>query len=227
MGLRPARSGILAALLLTSVLTAGCVSLTPATLPNRVLDTQAGNGWVADPVNSTGVEGGFFDKQAVEAFRDPADDDEGFPGFVNVVSIRALLSPDRQELRERVESRLKEDARAKGLQLEGQTQEGNRRLANGAQSFYVVFNATSETSNGPFGANREVKILGEVFRCTGGATVVVTGSAQTEGTRSIGGFQTERTYEPQTWAEIVRDPGGTIEGFRGSRGLVYNVACGG
>lgn len=212
-------------ILTVTVLTAGCVSLTPATVPDRLLGGSSGNGWMHDPANSTGVEGGFFSEKAIEAYRDPADGQEGFPGFLNVVSIRGLLSPDRQELRQRVEERLKEDARSKGLTLTGEATRGNRNLANGVRSFYVVFNGTSETSNGPFAANREVMILGEVFRCTGGATVVVTGSAQIEGRRSIGGIQTERTYEPRTWAEIVRDPSGTIGGFRGSRGLVYNIAC--
>lgn len=208
------------------MVTTGCVSLAPAVVPSSHLDVQANNGWVRDLDESTEVEGGWFSKQAVKTYEDMANDERGFPGFLQIVSLRGMLSPDREELQERVRERLQQNAREKGLTLDQQVTEGQRRLANDALSFYVVFNATSEDDSGFFPANAKLKIIGEVFRCTGGATVIASGSAQVESARQYGPIE-DRDYEPRTWAEIVRDPSGTIEGFSGSNGLIYNIQCGG
>jgi hypothetical protein len=213
-------------LVLLAALTAGCVSLTPAGVPVQALDDGSNNGWEADPANSTGVSGGWTQKQAVNAYLDDADDDRGHPGRMSVHSLRTLLSPDREELRDRVRTQLRENAENNGLELESQTSEGQRELANGARSYYVGFNATAQTEGSVFASDAEVRILGEVFRCTGGATVVVTGSAQVSESESVGGVQTSEDRDPRTWAEIVRDPQGTIDGHRG-QGLVYRIACGG
>jgi hypothetical protein len=211
--------------LVALVATVGCIGLTPAEIPGAALDPGQGNGWARDTANSTDVSGGLLQKQATRAYRDPAVGDEGFPGDLKVVSIGTLLSPDRQELRERVRGQLEDNARRQGLELDEQVSEGQRRVADGALSFYVVFNATATDEEGLFGSGMRVKYLGEVFRCTGGPTVVATGAAQVEGTRTVGGVETERRYDPQTWAEIVRGPNGSIEGYTGSGGLVDRIGC--
>jgi hypothetical protein len=214
----------LAVVVVVAMVTAGCVSLTPAQIPSQALDAGTGNGWEHDEANSTGVEGGWTQKRSVDAYLDRADDDRGHPGRLTLVSVRTLLSPDREELRDRVEEQLRENARRNGLELEGQENEGQRTLGNGARSFYIVFNATAENQGSVFASNAEVRILGEVFRCTGGATVIVTGSAQISESESVGGVPTDENRDPRTWAEIVRDPSGTVEGYRG-QGLVYNIEC--
>lgn len=208
-------------------LTAGCVSLTPAEVPSAVLDPSTGNGWEHDEANSTGVQGGWTSKRAVNAYLDTAEDDRGHPGRMSVVSIRSFLDPDREELRDRVEEHIRESAEQNGLEVDRDSrQQGQRTLANEARSFYVAFNATAASQGSVFASDAEVRLLGEVFRCTGGATVIVTGSAQISEAESVGGVETGEDYDPRTWAEIVRDPSGTIEGHRG-QGLVYRIQCGG
>jgi hypothetical protein len=216
----------LIAVVLLAVLTGGCVSLSPAQIPASSLDAGTGNGWQADPANSTAVEGGWFSKRSVDAYIDRADDDRGHPGRMTVVSLRGLLSPDREELRERVEEQIRQNAEQNGLELETQTNEGQRDLGNGARSYFVTFNATAAAEGSVFASDAEVRLLGEVFRCTGGATVVITGSAQISSSESVGGVATSEDRDPRTWAEIVRDPVGTVDGFRG-QGLVYSIDCGG
>lgn len=213
---------VTAAVLLVS--TSGCVGLTPAEVPGSALDVGSGNGWTRNDDGFEEVSGGVLQKQAQRAYHDRAVDDEGFPGNLTVISIATLLSPDREDLKDRVREQLAEQARQSGLELDDQVREGQRRVADGALSFFIVFNGTATEGDGLYTEGMRVKILGEVFRCTGGPTVVATGSAQVEGTEQIGDVQTDRRYDPETWAEIVRDPEGTIEGFTGA-GLVYRIAC--
>jgi hypothetical protein len=213
-------------LVLVTLLTAGCVSLSPARIPSSSLDAGTGNGWQHDPANSTEVEGGWFSKRSVDAYLDQAEDDRGHPGRTSIVSIRGLLSPDREELRDRVEEQLRSNAERNGLELSSKANQGQRTLANGARSFFITFNATAASEGSVFASDAEVRLVGEVFRCTGGATVVVTGSAQVSESQSVGGVPTSEERDARTWAEIVRDPSGTIDGHRG-QGLIYMIACGG
>lgn len=196
-------------------------------MPDRLLDDQAGNGWIHDPGRSAPTEGGMFSKQATNAYRDDAEDGRGYQGFLTLLSVRGMLSPDREELREDLKQALREDVQSKGLELGTQLDEGERTLATGARSFYLVFNATARGESQFFSDEATIKVIGEVFRCTGDATVVVTGQAQIDERRStnIGGIQTERNVDPRTWAEIVRDPSGTVDGHSGSSGLIYNIEC--
>lgn len=220
----PSSRGLVVAGMVLLVATTGCVGLTPAEVPSSALDVGSGNGWTRNDDGFREVSGSWMQKQAQRAYHDPAVDDEGFPGNLTVISIATLLSPDREDLKDQVREQLREDAREKGLELDDQVREGQRRVADGALSFFIVFNGTATDEDGLYTADMEVKILGEVFRCTGGPTVVAVGSAQVEGTERLGDFQTDRRWDPQTWEEIVADPEGTIEGYTGA-GLVYRIAC--
>jgi len=205
---------------------AGCVSLTSARVPQTVLDGGANNGWVPDPQNSTDVTGDTFSKRGTNAYLDDADDGEGHPGRLTVRSVRGVLSPDREELRERLAEQLERNAERNGLERSTKLQEGERRLANDALSFFVTYNASASNQESVFASDAEIRMVGEVFRCTGGATVVITGTAQISESESVGGVQTEENFDPETWAEIVRDPEGTIDGYRGASGLIDSVRCG-
>lgn len=212
-------------LLALSLPLSGCVSLEPAHIPDELLDDEAGNGWEEDASERQGPDGGPFSKMAVRVYKDQAENARGYPGVLLVQSVKGTLSPDRGTLRDELASRLREEASSQGLEVEEGETRGERRLAGGATSFYVLLNATGTSESFLFSGDAEVRGIGEVFRCTGGATVLVKGFAQVDQASSIGGVQTSRNYEPDTWREMVRDPQGTIQGFQGTRGLIYNIAC--
>ncbi len=203
----------------------GCVSLDPVRVPDRLLDDASGNGWTQDDGLTAEPDGGVLSKQAAIGYRDEAESGPGYPGVLIVQSFRGLLSPDREALRDEIGALLREEARDQGLEVQGEGMGGQRRVAGGALSFYIVINATGTADSLTFTNQATVKGVGEVFRCTGGATVVVKGFAQVDSRSSIGGIETSRDYEPRTWSEIVQDPFGTIEGFQGSRGLIHNLVC--
>ncbi|MDX1611794.1 MAG: hypothetical protein R3185_05455 [Candidatus Thermoplasmatota archaeon] len=56
--------------------------------------------------------------------------------------------------------------------------------------------------------------------------MLVKAFAQVDQASRIGGIETSREVDRTTWREIAQDPWGEIEGMQGTRGLVYNVACG-
>lgn len=221
--MRLAPVAITAMILLTPL--SGCISLDPVGVPDRLLDPASGNGWVPDPSLSSGPDGGLLSKRASVGYQDPAEEGPGYPGVLIVQSFRGLLSPDREALRDQIGELLRQEAEDQGLEVEDRGATGQRNLANGALSFYIVINATGTADSLTFTNEATVKGLGEVFRCTGGATVAVKAFAQVDSRSSIGGIPTSRDYQPRTWSEVVQDPFGSIEGFQGSRGLVHNLVC--
>lgn len=153
--------------------------------------------------------------------------EDGYPGTLSVTTLRTLMRPTEQKVRDVVQERIREDVEARGLRIEGAAATGERRLANGADALWFVHNGSVQSS-GSFFQSRDarVKVYGEVFQCEGTkSVVVVVGLAQTTDVRRVGGVQLPSEEDPTTWREIAADPRGGIEGIRGSDGLAYNVAC--
>lgn len=219
-------------LLLLSVLLAasltGCsqvgVDVEPARIPNRLLDGAGGNGWSAEPgASQEEPQGGAFSKAQSLVYED-RESDEGYPGTLTVTTLRALVRPSESDVRDKAQERIREEAEQRGVRIAEGATTGERRLANGAQSLWFVYNGTV-SSTGFFSArDASVKIYGEVFEC-GKATVVIVGLAQINDIRSVGGVPLPSDGDPTTWREIAADPRGTLEGIRGSDGLAYNVEC--
>ena len=213
--------------LLVGVPLAGCVQLTPARVPDRLLEGRGGNGWEKNLAESQSepesAQAGTFKSQSL-VYED-RQSEEGYQGSLTVTTIRRLLRPTEDAVRDVVQERIREEAEAKGLKVEGAPATGTRALGNRAESFWFVYNGSAETS-GFFSRNARVKIYGEVFQCVETKSIVVAvGLAQVTDVRSVGGVPLPSEADPTTWHEIVADPRGSIEGVRGSDGLAYNVQC--
>lgn len=217
----------LALTLALALFTAGCVELSPARIPDRLIEGRGGNGWEKNlTASQSEPEGGSFSKSQALVYEDKRSDD-GYPGTMTVSTLRTLMRPTEERLRDVVQERIRDEAEERGVQIEGAPTTGERRLANGEDSFWFVYNGTVESSSGFFQArNARVKIYGEVFQCAEEKTLVaVVGLAQITDVRSVGGVQLPSEADPTTWREIASDPRGSIEGIRGSDGLGYNVVC--
>ena len=208
------------------VASAGCLDLAVARVPDRLLEGAGGNGWeknfTASQRAPTSSQGGLVKAQTLvyEDRQNPA-----YAGSLTVTSLRTLLTPDAAKLRDTVQSRIVDEATNKGIRLQGGAVTGTRRVASGGDSSWFVYNGTV-ASQGFFAQSAEVKVLGEIFRCEAQKTeVVVTGLASTTDVRTIGGIAIPSDPDYTTWGEIVGDSRGSIEGYRGSDGLAYNVAC--
>lgn len=212
-------------LLLGAALTAGCVDLEAARVPDRYLEGPGGNGWEKNATASQrepASAGGGTSKSQTLVYDDRGSD-EGYPGTLTVTSLRTLLAPNEDKVLALVEERLREEAQRKGIVIEGNPGKGTRTLANGHTSSWFAYKGKVSTA-GFFSRDADVRIFGEVFLCD--STIVATvGLAQVSDVRSVGGVPLPSDPDPATWREIVADPRGTIEGIRGSSGLAYHVQC--
>jgi hypothetical protein len=219
---RPWVWGILLAFLVTS----GCLDLTPAKVPDRLLQGSGGNGWVRNATASqkepTSAQGGLLKTQAFVY----EDRQSSYSGSLTITTLRTLVRPSEDSLRSTVQDRIRQEAQAKGLRITAGPTTGTRAVAAAGESFWFLYNGTVQSA-GFFSQSQDVKIFGEVFQCGSQKTEVVTvGLAATTDVRSIGGVVIPSDPDLSTWSEIVQSPKGSVEGYRGSEGLAYNVACG-
>lgn len=220
---------VLVLTLVVASLSAGCVDLEPARIPDRLLEGQGGNGWeknlTASQDEPQGSAAGTAKSQTL-VYEDKRSD-EGYPGTMSVTTLRTLVRPTEEKVRDVVQERIREDAESRGLRIEGQPATGSRKLANGEESLWFVYDGSVQSTGTLFQSrDARVKVYGEVFQCAATKGVVVlVGLAQTTDVRRVGGVQLPSEEDPTTWREIVADPRGGIEAIRGSDGLAYNVQC--
>jgi hypothetical protein len=213
----------LALALALALVTAGCLSLRVAYVPDSLLT----NGWAKDGADSqsspTSQSGGFVKTQSL-VYQDTAPS-KGYKGSLTVTTLRALTRPSEDKLRSMIEDRVREQTEAKGVTTQAGGEQGTRSVSSGATAYWFVFNGT--VSSGTFfSSSAQVKVFGEVFQCpTGGADVFTVGLAQTTDVQSIGGVPIASNPDYTTWSQIVQDPDGRVEGYAGSDGLAFGVHC--
>lgn len=210
------------------LLASGCVDdLAPASIPDRLLEGRGGNGWEKNFTASQAEPVGSGTAKSQALVYEDRRSDEGYPGTLTVTTLRALTRPTESKLRDDVQARIRDAAEDRGLRIEGDAETGDRRLANGAESLWFVYNGTVDSTGNFFTTrNARVKIYGEVFECAAEKTlVVIVGLAQTSDVRSVGGVPLPSESDPTTWREIAADARGSIESIRGSDGLAYNAQC--
>lgn len=220
---------VVAALLLAAPLS-GCLKLEAARVPDRLLEGRGGNGWAknqsASQKEPASAQMGLVKTQSF-VYEDRTSDaaGSGFDGSLSVTTVRTLLRPSEEKLRDDVKARVRSEAEAKGIRVSGSPQDGTRTLANEAEAFWFSYRGTVSRS-GFFAQSAEVRLFGEVSQCAEEETVVVVvGLAQVSDVRSVGGVVLPGDPDDTTWREIVGDARGSVEGIRGSDGLAYNVEC--
>lgn len=205
----------------------GCLDIKAARVPDRLLEGPGGNGWQKnDTASQGGPTGGLTSKSQVLVYDHPAGSGPGYQGQLAVRTLRELLRPSEDAVRQDLSQRIRDSATSQGISLSGSPQQGTRTLANRAQAFWFAYDGSASSGSGFFSTNAEVRIYGEVFQCPTSKTVVATiGLAQVTNVRSVGGVPLPSDADATTWNDIVADPSGSIGGVVGSDGLAYNVVC--
>lgn len=224
------RLALAVVVLLLAVPLSGCLDLHAARVPDRLLEGRGGNGWAknqsASQKEPTSAQMGLVKTQSF-VYEDRTSDDagRGFDGTLSVTTLRTVLRPSEEKLRDEVKGRVRAEAEAKGIRISGNPQEGTRTLANDAEAYWFSYRGTVSRA-GFFSQSAEVRLFGEVSQCSEEETVVaLVGLAQVSDVRSVGGVVLPSDPDDTTWREIVGDARGGVEGIRGSDGLAYNVEC--
>ncbi|HVL47936.1 MAG TPA: hypothetical protein VM889_05225 [Candidatus Thermoplasmatota archaeon] len=204
---------------------AGCVSLTPAKVPQNLL---GGNGWRLDTGRSDDAPRseafGLAARQSL-VYVDEGRSPRGYPGQILLLTLKGLLTPSDESIKDQVRTQVLEGAAAAGIAVGAQSREGRRALASGATSTFFTYDGVVRGGGGVFTTSKaEVKILGEVWHCRQtGTSVLAVALAQVSDVDAVGGVELPANRDATTWREIVADPSGALDGT--GNGLVYAVTC--
>lgn len=209
-------------LLLSVPLFAGCVGFQQAVVPSASLtdgwkkvDEGSGERWFG-----LGAKWAHVTYQ-VDPPRSGPFDDGPYPASLQVMSIDTPGRLDREEVSEKLDRQVRENARAQRLDIDNTSKRsGERDLASGVRTIWFTYDARIASGSTLFDAGRQARVIGEVwYDEAAGVTVVSVGLAQIQGGGATGQYFVDETH----WGRIVADPRGSIGGFRGDDGMIYRV----
>lgn len=202
---------------------AGCLEIAAATVPDSTLEAK---GWVANATaSSSSSSWGGISRTEIRVYDHPRGP-SGYAGTLTMITLRAFLEPGEEDLRDMLRERTRAVAEENGIAVADQGQEGARENAEGKATVWFVDSGTATSSDVLFTRDADVRIVGEVWNCRAERTAVVAvGLAQVNDVRSIGGILRPENPDTRTFASIVADPKGTVDGHRGN-GLLYSTTCG-
>jgi hypothetical protein len=218
---RPSRLA-LAALLLAAPALSGCFEIAAAHPTDAVL---AARNWALNETASrSDASWGGLVRDEVRVYEHKAGGD-GYAGTLTLATIRTFFAPSDGDLRDQLSQRVKDAAAANGIAIGAEAKQGSRTNAEGRSTVWFTYDGNATATGSVFTRNAEVRILGEVWNCPDDrTTVVAVGLAQVNDVQSLGGVAIPQSPDTRTWAALVADPKGTIEGYAGD-GIVDDVAC--
>lgn len=211
---------MLVLVLLLSVSTAGCLDPFRPNVADEVLDASPHDWQVTEsPQRSNGL----FAPDIVETeYRfDPDQSGAPFPGVLLVLGIRGLTRADPDELLERTREVLNDALEEQGVEVDpDQGGEGTRTLRSDASTRWFFLVGTSQSDDGLFGSEEEVRALGETwYDGRSNTAVIAVAMAQTTGSTFLGGEERDHAV----WNELVGDPQGSIGGAIDENGFIHHM----
>lgn len=146
------------------------------------------------------------------------NNNDTYPAYVTVTSMKTLFMMNENELLSKTIETIN-GASKNGIVInESSKITGNRALANGHKTYYIVYNG-NDTSKNP---QEAIKIIGEAWSCgVSGTSVICIGFAQI----------TDNAHNNSVicltyWSKIIGDKLGTFgENYIKDDGLIFNVKC--
>lgn len=187
----------------------------PQLSPAYVSDEFLCNGWSEDLDERSCVFQTFgFDKWCSLTYRI----NDSYPAYLSVTTFKTLFMINEDDLELKTIESIMENACQQGIFIDNNTKiSGTRILENGHITKYVTFKG-NDTLKNPI---ERIKIIGEVWNCgTSGISIICIGVAQvTDHAHNISDLNVNN------WKKIVTDDIGSIEGFFGEEGLIFNLKC--
>lgn len=176
-------------------------TLTQAIIEDHVL----GDSWFED-IDERKQESNLFGLESWASFTYKNNDDS-YPAYVTVTSLKLLLMMNEDDLLVRTEDTINK-ASGKDISIDFYTRTtGERELKRGHKTTFIIYEG-NDTSKTPI---ERIKIVGETWNCgNSGTSIVCIGVAQiTDNENNNSGINT--TY----WDMIIGN----------QDGLIYNVKC--
>jgi hypothetical protein len=186
------------------------LQLTPAYVPDDFLDY----GW-SENLFERSTKSYFF---GLEKWRTLTYELNGkYPAYLTVTTFKMLVMMNEDDLRYKSIETI-EKASQHGIIVNKSTEiVGERILINDHRTMYTLYDGV-DTSKNP---SENVKIICEVWNCArSGISVICIGVAQITDNQ-----HNNSEINTTSWAKIVRDDIGIIDGLRGKDGLLFNVKC--
>ena len=187
--------------------------LTTAYIGNSTL----GDDWSED-IGERDEASQFWDLEKWASFTYRNNNDV-FPAYVTVTSIKTLFMMGENELKDQTLNTIQK-ASEQGIIIDEESKiEGIRILNTRHKTMYIVYDG-NDTSKEPY---ERIKIIGETWNCgTTGTSVICIGFAQITDNAN-NNPEVNLTY----WAKIIGDKEGTfgLGDFQGDAGLIFNVIC--
>lgn len=146
------------------------------------------------------------------------NNNDTYPAYVTVTSMKTLFMMNENELLSKTIETINKASEAGVIIDENSENTGNRVLANGHKTFYIIYDG-NDTSKNP---QEKIKIIGETWNCgISGTSVICIGFAQITD-NAHNNSETNLTY----WSKIIRDDVGTFGvDYQKNDGLIFNVKC--
>ncbi|MEM0467515.1 MAG: hypothetical protein QXX20_08015 [Candidatus Thermoplasmatota archaeon] len=183
----------------------GCLQRVRSYIPNQFLV----DGWYENTgLQNTGLQLFGFEQWVSVTYEVHGR----FPALLTITTVKTLLLANEEQLFIKTKQNLEQTFTC-AIRILNQT-EGQRFNAQAHHTYFVVYTGIHLKTN------ESVRIIGEVWNCgVTGSSIICVGIAHL----------TNANYPQQQnldqWQMLVADPQGTIDGFNGSTGLIYNVCC--
>ena len=182
--------------------------------PARIPHTVWGDDWSED-ISERTSDSGLLGLESSASFK-YVNNNESFPAYVTVTTIKTLFMMSEEELNGRTIDTVKK-ASNQVIVIDYDTEStGKRLLKKGHKTMYITYNGSNIVNN----ISEKIMIIGESWNCgISGTSVICIGVAWVTNNSRI---------NTSFWEKIVCDKQGsfgTEEGFIVSDGLIYNVEC--
>jgi hypothetical protein len=192
------------------VVSSGCIDLKTAYVPGTVVT----NGWYENTaLRNSGSQFMGLEKWASLTYENSSN----YPASLTVTTMKTLVLLDEKELQDRMKQSIQSTLQGRITLNESSVVTGDRYILKAHITRYMVYDAVDGSQDPP----EQVKVIGEVWNCgAAGTSIICIGIAQITDTQ--GNATTENM---DSWQKIVMDDVGTIGGFTGISGLIFNVVC--
>jgi len=129
------------------------------------LEPRSGNNWRHLPEEDEDILGlmGLFGL-TVRVYEDDAEDGNGYPAVLSVVSFKFPVTPDEEDMLDEMREQLQEFSDDERVELDEPPIDGEAVTVQGHRYLYFIYNGTAENGTSRFSKGEELRIISAAFK---------------------------------------------------------------